>query len=70
VKDLAIETPPDRRAGRYSLTRRIALFANLRNIGDGPIDPKAAGPHTPLYAQFTSRSMIGAQRTFGLKGTF
>ena len=56
--------------GEYYLTRRIAVFANLRNVGDGPLDTKAAGPNTPAYAQFTSRSAIGAQWTFGLKGTW
>ncbi len=56
--------------GEYYLTKRIALFGNLRNVGDAPIDNKAAGPDTPEYAQFTSRNQIGALWTFGVKGTF
>ncbi len=56
--------------GEYNLTRRFALFANLRNVGDAPLDSKTAGPNTPAYARFTSRSQLGALWTFGLKGTF
>jgi iron complex outermembrane recepter protein len=56
--------------GEYYLTKRIALFGNLRNVGDAPIDTKAAGPNTPEYAQFTSRNAIGALWTFGVKGSF
>jgi iron complex outermembrane recepter protein len=56
--------------GERKLTRHLALFANLRNVGDGPLDNKAAGSNTPKYAQFLSRSAIGSQWTFGLKGTW
>ena len=57
-------------SGEYSLTRRIALFTNLRNIGDATEDTKIIGPNTPAYAQFRSRLDFGALWTFGLKGTF
>jgi len=56
--------------GEYSFRRQLALFATLRNIGDAPIDGKTAGPNTPKYAQFRSRSQLGASWTFGIKGTF
>jgi iron complex outermembrane recepter protein len=56
--------------GEYNLTRHLALFANLRNVGDAPNDSKTAGPNTPAYAQFTGRAQLGALWTFGLKGTF
>ena len=56
--------------GEYYVRQNIALFANLRNIGDAAIDTKTAGPNTPAYGQFTSRNQIGALWTFGLKGTF
>ncbi len=57
-------------SGEYSLTRRIALFTNLRNIGDATEDTKIAGPNTPAYAQFRSRLDFGSLWTFGLRGTF
>jgi hypothetical protein len=56
--------------GEYYFTRRLGLFATLRNLGSAPIDNKAAGPNTPAYAQFTSRNQISASWTFGLKGTW
>jgi TonB-dependent receptor len=56
--------------GEYNLTSRLALFANLRNAGDEPIDAETAGPHTPAYAQFRMRTQIGALWAFGVKGTF
>jgi hypothetical protein len=56
--------------GEYNLTRNFALFANLRNVGDAPLDTKTSGPNTPEYAQFTGRTYIGALWTFGIKGTF
>jgi TonB-dependent receptor len=57
-------------SGEYSLTRRIALFTNLRNIGDATEDTEIAGPSTPAHAQFRSRLDFGSLWTFGLKGTF
>ena len=56
--------------GEYNLARHVALFANLRNVGDASLDSKVAGPNTPAYAQFNSRSQLGALWTFGVKGTF
>jgi TonB-dependent receptor len=57
-------------SGEYSLTRRIALFTNLRNIGDATEDTKIIGPRTPASAQFRSRLDFGSLWTFGLRGTF
>jgi len=56
--------------GEYYLTRRFALFANLRNIGDAAEDFEIAGPNTPPHAQFRSRLAFGSLWTFGIKGTF
>jgi iron complex outermembrane recepter protein len=56
--------------GEYNLARDLALFANLRNIGDASLDSKVAGPNTPAYAQLNSRAQLGALWTFGVKGTF
>ncbi len=57
-------------SGEYSLTRRIALFTNLRNINDATEDTEISGPSTPAHAQFRSRLDFGSLWTFGLKGTF
>jgi hypothetical protein len=54
--------------GEYYLTRRIALFANFRNIGDATEDFEVAGPSTPAHAQFRQRTDFGSLWTFGLKG--
>jgi hypothetical protein len=56
--------------GEYYFRKQIALFATLRNLRDAPIDGKTAGPNTPEYAQFRTRSQIGASWTFGVKGSF
>jgi TonB-dependent receptor len=57
-------------SGEYNLSRRLALFANLRNIGDTTEDMEVAGPSTPPHAQFRQRLDFGSLWTFGLKGTF
>ena len=56
--------------GEYRLTRSLALFANLRNVGDATEDFEIAGPNTPEHAQFRSREDYGASWTFGIKGSF
>ena len=56
--------------GEYYFTRRLALFANLRNIGDATEDLEIAGPSTPPHAQFRQREDFGSLWTVGLKGTF
>ncbi len=56
--------------GEYSLTRRLALFANLRNVNDPTDDVEIHGPSTPAAAQFRQRAEFGSLWTFGLKGTF
>ncbi len=57
-------------SGEYSLSRRVGLFANLRNINDATEDQEVAGPSTPAQAQFRQRLDFGSLWTFGLKGTF
>jgi outer membrane receptor protein involved in Fe transport len=56
--------------GEYSLTRRLSLFANLRNINDPTDDVEIHGPTTPAEAQFRQRAEFGSLWTLGLKGTF
>ncbi|WP_414661170.1 carboxypeptidase regulatory-like domain-containing protein [Horticoccus sp. 23ND18S-11] len=55
----------------YTFTRKLALFAAIRNFGDSaPTDNKIFGPSTPSQARFRSREEVGALVTFGIKGTF
>ncbi len=56
--------------GEYQLTRRFALFANLRNLQDTPEDFSREGPHTPDVAKFRQRDQYGALWIFGAKSTF
>lgn len=52
------------------ISRRLALYASLRNIGDAPDDVQIIGPHTPEHAQFRQRIESGSLWAFGIKGTF
>ena len=54
----------------YKVSRRLWLFANLRNIGDTPDDIKVYGPSTPLVARFRQRIEFGSLWMIGVKGTF
>ncbi len=56
--------------GEYSLTRRLSLFANLRNINDPTDDVEIHGPTTPAEAHFRQRAEFGSLWTVGLKGSF
>ncbi|MDO8540077.1 MAG: carboxypeptidase regulatory-like domain-containing protein [Opitutaceae bacterium] len=56
--------------GEFYFRKRIAFFANLRNIRDRPIETTSAGPNTPQYAQLRTRAQFGALWTFGIKGSF
>jgi TonB-dependent receptor len=56
--------------GEYSLTRRLSVFANLRNINDPTDDVEIHGPTTPAEAQFRQRAEFGSLWTLGIKGTF
>ncbi|MSU49579.1 MAG: TonB-dependent receptor [Opitutus sp.] len=57
-------------SGEYSLTRRLALFANLRNINQPVDDVEITGPTTPEYAQLRQRQDFGSLWTIGVKGSF
>ncbi|MGH7956808.1 MAG: TonB-dependent receptor domain-containing protein [Opitutaceae bacterium] len=55
----------------YYFYKRFAVFANLRNVSDTPLqDTEVYGPSTPEHAQFTQRTQTGSLWMFGLKGTF
>ena len=56
--------------GEYNIWKTVALFANLRNIGDVPNEDAAEGPSTPAVAKLRLRERYGSLWTFGLKGTF
>ena len=54
----------------YTLYKRFALFAAIRNLGDAPDDIKVYGPSTPAVARFRERIEYGSLWSFGVKGTF
>jgi iron complex outermembrane recepter protein len=54
----------------YRLSKHLALFGNIRNLGDTPEDFSREGPNTPEVAQFRQRDQYGALWIFGVKGTF
>ncbi|MBI5766375.1 MAG: TonB-dependent receptor [Verrucomicrobia bacterium] len=56
--------------GEYRLTRRLALFGNIRNLHDTPEDFSRDGPGIPDVAKFRQRDRYGALWMFGVKGTF
>ncbi|WP_414661612.1 TonB-dependent receptor [Horticoccus sp. 23ND18S-11] len=56
--------------GDYAVTKRISLFASLRNVGSTPEDVKRFGPNTPASARFRQRQDYGSAWIFGAKGTF
>jgi TonB-dependent receptor len=56
--------------GEYTVWKTVAVFANLRNIGDVPNEDAAEGPSTPGVAKLRFRERYGSLWTIGLKGTF
>ena len=46
--------------GEYVLTRRLSLYASLRNVGSASDDIKVYGPSTPAVARFRSRVDYGS----------
>ncbi len=56
--------------GEYTLWRRVALFANLRNITDIADRGTTVGPTTPQYATLRYQERYGSLWTIGVKGTF
>lgn len=56
--------------GEFFVRGGLALFANLRNVGNATEDVEIYGPATPAHAQFRSRQDFGSLWTVGLKGSF
>lgn len=56
--------------GEYTLWKRVAIFANLRNITDIADRGTTVGPSTPQHATLRYQERYGSLWTIGLKGTF
>ena len=56
--------------GEVSVWKRLAVFANLRNVGDIPDRGTTVGPHTPAHATLRFQERYGSLWTIGVKGTF
>ncbi|PTX92725.1 TonB-dependent receptor [Opitutus sp. ER46] len=54
----------------YRLSRKLALFGNVRNIFNEPQDLERYNSVSPGYARLYRREKFGAQITLGVKGTF
>jgi len=54
----------------WRATRRVAVFANVRNITGVYFQSEIYGPATPSYARKTAYDQYGAQGIFGIKGSF
>lgn len=57
-------------SGEYFISKRWALFANLNNLKDSPVDLEISGPSTPEVAQLRQRERFGSLWTFSVKGNF
>ncbi len=57
-------------SGEYNLTKRLGVFASMRNLNDATEDTERRGPNTPEHAQLNSREDFGSLWTIGIKGTF
>jgi len=56
--------------GEYYVWRKVAVFANFRNLTDATEDIAIYGPSTPAYAKLRQRDDYGSSGTFGVKSTF
>jgi hypothetical protein len=57
-------------SAEYTVGRKFALFAKLRNVRNQTEDSEVSGPATPAYATFLDREDFAALWTFGIKGSF
>jgi iron complex outermembrane receptor protein len=56
--------------GEFTLRKNLAVFANLRNIGDIPDKGTTVGPTTPSHATLRFVERYGSLWTIGVKGSF
>lgn len=58
--------------GEFSVWKRFAVFANLRNLGDIANEGTTIGPSTPQHARLRTRTRerYGSLWTIGIKGGF
>ena len=56
--------------GEYTIWKRVAIFANLRNITDVADRGTTVGPSTPQHATLRYQERYGSLWTLGVKGTF
>jgi len=56
--------------GEYNLTKKVAFFANFRNVTGEPESAEIAGPSTPAGARFRTLQEYGVLWTFGLRSKF
>ena len=54
----------------FNVTKLLAVFGNIRNLGDESEDFERRGPQTPDRARFRQSDRYGALWIFGVRGTF
>lgn len=54
----------------FRLTKRLSLFANVRNVMDEIQKEDAYGPDTPAHAREFYHGKFGRPFTLGVKGSF
>ena len=54
----------------WRLSRRLGVYATVRNLTNMSNVTEAYAPNTPVYARTRQIDLFGAAYTFGLKGTF
>ena len=57
-------------SAEYYFLKRTALWLNLTNLTDSPINLEIAGPNTPAAARFRQRTYFGSMWLVGLKTSF
>ncbi|WP_414661785.1 TonB-dependent receptor [Horticoccus sp. 23ND18S-11] len=56
--------------GEFTVWKRVAVFANLRNVTDVADRGTTMGPNTPYHATLRFMERYGSLWTIGVKGTF
>ena len=54
----------------WRISRRLGVYATVRNLTNMSNVTEAYAPHTPAYARTRQIDLFGAAYTFGLKGSF
>jgi len=57
-------------SAEYNITKRVAVFASVRNLNSEPEITEVAGPNTPEFVRLGTNTNYGAVWVVGVKGSF